>query len=99
MNFLINAVAETEFKEAVSYYNRELPGLGFEFALEISNTIERIRKNPEAWTKLSKRSRRCMANRFPYGIIYQIRKDHILIISIMHLHRHPDSWKQRDQHV
>jgi len=27
--------------------------------------------------------------------IYQIRKDMILIVAVMHLHRHPDSWKHR----
>ena len=93
MKILINSAAEREFKEAVDYYNRELPGLGFEFALEISYAVERIKKNPEAWTKLSNRSRRCIAKRFPFGIIYQPRKNCIMIVSIMHLHRHPDSWK------
>ena len=95
MKIFINSAAEREFKEAVDYYNRELPGLGFEFALEITNTVERIKKNPEAWAKLSTRSRRCIAKRFPYGIIYQICASCIVIVSIMHLHRHPDSWKKR----
>jgi len=95
MKILINSTAEREFKEAVKHYNRELPGLGFEFALEITNTVERIKKNPEAWAKLSNRSRRCIAKRFPFGIIYQICANCIIIVSIMHLHRHPDSWKKR----
>lgn len=34
MKILINSAAEREFKEAIDYYNKELPGLGFEFALE-----------------------------------------------------------------
>lgn len=93
MDFL--SAAEAEFVEAVEYYNQQSEGLGFKFAAEVKRTLERIVQYPEAWTPLSKRTRQCRTNRFPYGIIYQNRSDKILIVSIMHLHRHPDSWKSR----
>ncbi|MFQ5641650.1 MAG: type II toxin-antitoxin system RelE/ParE family toxin [bacterium] len=89
------SAAEAEFVEAVEYYNQQSEGLGFKFAAEVKRTLERIVQYPEAWTPLSKRTRQCRTNRFPYGIIYQNRSDKILIVSIMHLHRHPDSWKSR----
>lgn len=92
MNVRILSVAEQEFSDAVSYYNNESPGLGFEFAAEVQATIGRIKNNPDAWTLLSRRTRRCLTNRFPFGIIYELRQDEILIVSIMHLHRHPESW-------
>ncbi|MFQ5652756.1 MAG: type II toxin-antitoxin system RelE/ParE family toxin [bacterium] len=57
--------------------------------------MERILQYPEAWAPLSKRTRRCRTKRFPYGVIYQKRSDKILIVAIMHLRRHPDSWKRR----
>lgn len=34
--------AEAEFDEAVSFYNTESEGLGFEFAAEVRKTIDRI---------------------------------------------------------
>jgi plasmid stabilization system protein ParE len=89
--------AEDEFKNAIDYYNHISPGLGIEFALEVKRTLERILQFPEAWSPLSKRTRRCLTNRFPYGIIYQKRDEKILIIAIMHLHQKPDSWKNRLQ--
>ena len=88
-------VAEIEFNEAIEYYNQQSEGLGFEFAGEVKKTLERIIQFPEAWTKLSDRSRRCRTNRFPYGIIYKIRSDKIMILAVMHMHRHPESWRGR----
>jgi plasmid stabilization system protein ParE len=76
------------------YYNRESPGLGYEFMDEFVKTVDRVVANPSAWQKLSRRTRRAMTSRFPYGVIYQIRKSEILVTAVMHLHRHPDRWKK-----
>jgi hypothetical protein len=85
--------AEKEFEDVVIYYNQQSDGLGYEFAAEVRRTIKRIDEYIEAWAPLSERTRRCRTNRFPYGIIYQARVDIILIVSVMHIHKHPDSWK------
>ena len=87
--------AEREFFEAIDYLNSESEGLGYEFAIEVQRTIERIIQYPNAWHQLSRRTRRCRTKRFPYSIIYQIRTDKILIIAIMHMHRNPLHWKSR----
>ena len=87
--------AEAELIEAIAYDNGESEGLGYEFAAEINRTIARIVAYPNAWTPLSKRTRRCRTNRFPYGVLYQLRGDMILIVAVMHLHRHPVSWRER----
>ncbi len=65
--------AETELIEAVTHYNGESEGLGYEFAAEVNRTIGRILAHPNAWTPLSKRTRRCRTNRFPYAVLYQAR--------------------------
>jgi len=87
--------AENELLEAIGYYNSESEGLGYELAAEVNRTIDRIIEYPNAWAPLSKRTRRCRTNRFPYGVIYQVRGDMILIVAVMHLHRDPESWKDR----
>jgi len=87
--------AEHEFFETITFYNSQSAGLGFEFAAEVRSTLNRIIQYPLAWYTLSERTRRCRTNRFPYGVIYQIRKDYIMIIAIMHLHRKPETWTER----
>jgi ParE toxin of type II toxin-antitoxin system, parDE len=95
MNVEFLAPVRIEFAEAVRHYETQRPGLGDEFAAEVQRTIERILQYPEAWSLLSRRTRRCPTNRFPYGIIYQVRGDTLLIIAVMHLHRAPLSWRSR----
>ena len=81
--------------EAIAYYESREPGLGSRFAEEVERTSERILQYPEAWAPISKRTRRCLTNKFPYALIYQIRQDVILIVAVMHLHREPQSWRGR----
>ena len=87
--------ARAELIDAIAYYNIQSEGLGYEFAAEVKRTLERIVQYPDAWQKLSKRTRRCRTNRFPYGVIYQIRKETFLIVAVMHLAREPEAWKSR----
>jgi len=87
--------ARVELLEAVEHYNREDEGLGNKFAEEVKRTIERIVGFSNAWTPLSHRTRRCRTKAFPYGIIYQVRENSIVIVAVMHLHRNPESWKSR----
>jgi hypothetical protein len=56
--------AQIELEEEVKYYNEQQAGLGYDFAREVANTIARILRYPEAWTKLSKRTRRCRTKGF-----------------------------------
>jgi len=89
------APAQAELVEAVAYYESRKQGLGSQFTEEIKRTIQRILRFPEAWAPISRRTRRCRTNRFPYGVIYQVRGDILLIVAVMHLHREPRTWKDR----
>ena len=92
--------ARAEFREAIAFYNDQKAGLGSEFAEEVIKAIQRIIQYPEAWALISRRARRCRVNRFPFGVIYQVREGSLLIVAVMHLHREPNSWRDRlDQRV
>lgn len=95
MRFYFHEHAEAEFDRVVEYYEDCRRGLGIEFAQEVNATIARIIRHPEAWFPMSKNTRRCLVNRFPFGVIYQLKSDTILIISVADLRRRPDYWLYR----
>ncbi len=95
MNFTFHPLAKVELNKAVDYYEEQQVGLGLEFAEEVYSTIERICRFPKAWTPLSKKVRRALTNRFPYGVIYQLHGNSIIIVAIAHLNRKPAYWKTR----
>lgn len=95
MNYKFLPAAEYDLSQSIAYYESCEPDLGIAFAIEVDRTIARIVEYPEAWMQLSNNCRRCLVRRFPYGVIYSIEDDYILIVSIMNLHRHPDYWKNR----
>src|SRR5262245_59510037 len=87
--------AEAEVQEAIDYYNDQRFGLGFEFSDEVKDAVTRIRNYPPAWTRLSKRTRRCQVHRFPYSIIYELRNEMVVIVAIQHHRRKPLHWRKR----
>lgn len=95
MKFDFHPQAEAEFIEAISYYEDCEPGLGEDFSLEVYFTVKNILSYPNLWPVLEGDVRRCLVNRFPYGVLYSIEPDRIYLLAIMHLHRYPDYWKQR----
>jgi plasmid stabilization system protein ParE len=95
MIFTFHPLAKIELNDAAVYYDDQQKGLGLDFIEEIYATIKRILQFPKAWSKLSKNTFRCLVNRYPYGIIYQIKKNEIRIIAIMHLNRKPGYWQRR----
>lgn len=95
MTYSFHPDAEHELNASIDYFQECKEGLGLEFAHEVQNTVQRILKYPTAWQKLHGNIRRCLTNRFPFGVIYFQRNDEIIILAIMQLNRKPNYWKDR----
>ena len=94
MTFRLTSAALTELRIATIDYERKPAGLGARFLEEVDRTVERMVMAPETWRRLSSRTRRCLVHRFPFGLLYQIRGQEILIVSVMDLRRDPESWRK-----
>src|SRR5262245_33033812 len=91
--YRFTSAALSELREATIYYERQESGLGIKFLDEIEAATDRILRFPRAWHPVSVRSRRCRTHRFPFGLLYQIRADEILITALMDLRRDPRRWR------
>ena len=87
--------AEIELLDAARYYEIQAPGLGIDFLDKIEFAVEDIRAHPKRWPVIRFNIRRRLIHRFPYCILYRIDSDEIVILAIMHLHRHPSYWIDR----
>jgi plasmid stabilization system protein ParE len=95
MSYSFHPDARDEFERAIEYYEECEAGLGLDFAGEVHDAIQRIVDYPEAWAEAAPGIRRCLARRFPYGVLYAVHEDRIVILAVMHLRRRPGYWRDR----
>ena len=95
MNYTFHPEAIAELDDAVDYYNGCRLDLGWEFAGAVDATIQSILAYPNGWTALSRYTRRCLVNRFPYSVVYQVQEEGVLIVAVMQLNREPGYWRGR----
>ena len=93
MKCLFHSTAEQDLSDAIDFYDQKQLGLGDRFFKEIQTAVHQISAYPHAWEQVDAQTHRCLTHRFPYGILYRIKSDHVRIIAIMHLRRKPNYWK------
>ena len=87
--------AELEMLEAARYYEIQAPGLGDDFLNKIGSAVKDIGAYPERWPVVRFNIRRRLVHRFPYGLLYRIDPEEVVVLATMHLHRHPNYWLDR----
>lgn len=65
MSFHFHLDAESEFSEAIQYYEDVEPGRGQDFAIEVYSSVQRAIAYPRVWMVLEGRVRRSLVRRFP----------------------------------
>lgn len=89
MKVKILSLAKYEIEESYQFYQAESKELATRFKEDLSDSISLIQSFPKSWRLVSKNIRMCRMKIFPFGIMYQIRKDEILITSVFHFKREP----------
>lgn len=95
MELIFAISARVEMAEAKRYYERQQRGLGMVFQHEAAVSAQRILDQPLAWQVEIDPVRRFVFKRFPYKMLYVIRREHIVVLAVAHQHRHPDYWIDR----
>jgi plasmid stabilization system protein ParE len=91
--------AAAELAEAVRWYEARRPGLGAEFRDVMGVAFDRIRRQPDAGSRVPVPStvglRRHLIPRFAYQVIYYLRNGEITIVAVAHTSRRPNYWRHR----
>ncbi len=87
--------AQSEVDDAFAWYNFQSHGLGTQFLDDIDLAVRRIVAYPLSNVEIDQGLRRCLLSRFPYGIIYGIDSETVIVIAVAHLHREPRYWIDR----
>ena len=92
---IVRPEAEDDLKEAFAWYEDKRAGLGYDFLLQVDGGLNFIRKNPEIYPIEYKGTRKHLIKRFPYKIIYLVKEEKIIILTVIHGKRRPDLIKKR----
>ena len=95
MRYEFHPEALEEFEQAALYYSRRQPGLDLRFITSVREVVDRILEEPARWRAFDEDVRRCFTHIFPYGILYTIERDYVLILAVAHCSRKPGYWKNR----
>lgn len=95
MRVRLHPEAEAEMIEAAAYYEDQQADLGKRFLAAVQDAINGIMINPRLYPVVDRDVRRCLTKVFPFGVLFRIQPDQIVVVAVMHLARHPDYWKHR----
>jgi hypothetical protein len=84
-----------EVKASYNWYQNQAKGLGDDFLSELESSYQAITELPDTWPKFQYGFRRFLLSKFPFSVIYQLNKDTIFIVAIMHNSRNPGYWFKR----
>ena len=87
--------ADEEMNGQARFYEGRSEGLGLDFLDEVEHTVESILAFPNGSRGVSKNLRRRIMRRFPFGLLYAIEAEQIVIVAVVHLKRRPGYWKDR----
>lgn len=94
--------AREEYLDALAWYDDQETGLGDRFGDDLDSAVDSIREWPDAAPPHHGRQRRPLIRRkrvkdFPYGIVYIVRENEVIVVAYAHEKRRPGYWRSRLQ--
>ncbi len=87
--------AHHDVLNATLWYEDQRLGLGREFLGQLSSLFERVESMPLQFPSIDGSVRRGLLHRFPYGVYFDPTGEEVKVLAVLHLFRHPDTWKKR----
>ena len=93
--FNVRVEAQSDIEEVAVWYEQRAAGLGDSFLTELDDLFSRIVAMPRQFPEIEEGFHRSLLRRFPYAVYFSLRQYEIVVFAVLHIHRHPESWKQR----
>ena len=87
--------AEQELDAAVVWYDHQRRGLGEEFLVEVTATLDRVAEHLLLYPIVLEGVRRAVRRRFPYAVYFRERDDLLVVLAVFHGRRNPLVWRRR----
>jgi plasmid stabilization system protein ParE len=87
---------EDDLADAASFYEERSPGLGEDFLADVRRAVDEVLRAPMRWPQVEGGPvRRYLLGRFPYAVYYHADRARVVVLTVTHTRRHPDTWKAR----
>jgi plasmid stabilization system protein ParE len=93
LRLVLRPRAEADLDDAFHWYETCVRGLGETFLRSVDACLSRIQCHPEAHAMAQSRVRRASLHRFPYGVFYVVREDHIDVLAVYHARQRPRAFE------
>ena len=87
--------AKQDIIEIAKWYDLKSFGLGDKFILLLDEAINRLAKNPDAYSCFYGEVRKIKLRKFPYIIFYKVYNEKVEIYGVIHVKRNPSVYKKR----
>jgi plasmid stabilization system protein ParE len=87
--------ARIELIEAAEWYDERRSGVGARLVTAFEQTLERIARSPKGYQVAFGDLRRAPLRKLPYGVIYRVTENEIIVVGFIHHRRNPTTWQGR----
>jgi plasmid stabilization system protein ParE len=84
--------AEAEVNDAAAWYARQNPSSAVKFNDSFEAALTRLGENPLQYQIVHGETRRAPLRGFPYGLLYVIDEEAVIVLSCFHASRDPAWW-------
>ncbi|MSP73043.1 MAG: type II toxin-antitoxin system RelE/ParE family toxin [Myxococcales bacterium] len=86
---LARRAAKADMHSAARWYAGQRSGLGQEFVDELDLVLRQVAENPFPFQLVHRDARRAVVHRYPYGVLYRVEEDAVVVFCVIQLHRDP----------
>lgn len=87
--------AAQEAEQAYEWYAARDPDVAHGFREELRHAVDAVAEHPGTWPRQGRRARRYVFPRFPFSLVYVLRRDDVEVVAVAHAKRRPGYWRSR----